>query len=204
MTNRKNYRIVTYKQAFEEVLGVAFDERLKKFVAELEKEGHTEKSISFAIWRTKDELQKYSSALYLIGFDNFLNVLKEKILKYSWTKNDPRWDEYKKKKNREVKINEYAKRLNVNDFIYFMQGENGGSIRIGYSINPSKTLISLEKGYPDKLKILLVIPESCEKAIQLQNKFEHLKLKGGWYKPDKEIFDEIEKLKSKYPHVVGD
>lgn len=204
MTNRKNYRIVTYKQAFEEVLGVAFDERLKKFVAELEKEGHTEKSISFAIWRTKDELQKYSSALYLIGFDNFLNVLKEKILKYSWTKNDPRWDEYKKKKNREVKINEYAKRLNVNDFIYFMQGENGGSIRIGYSINPSKTLISLEKGYPDKLKILLVIPESCEKAIQLQNKFEHLKLKGGWFKPDKEIFDEIEKLKAKYPHVVGD
>lgn len=203
MTIRKNHKITTYQQAFEEVLGIAFDDRLKKFVAELEKHGHTEKSISFAIWRTKDVLRE-SLPFSDLTFFGFSEVLRNEICKYSWTKNDPRWNEYKEIKKREVEVNEYIKNFNKSDFVYFMQGENGGTIRIGYSINPSKTLISLEKGYPDKLKILLVIPEDSEKAIQLQNKFEHLKLKGGWFKPDKEIFDEIEKLKAKYPHVVGD
>ncbi len=206
MTNRKkNYRVITYKQAFEDVLGIEFDNRLKKFVAELEKDGHTEKSISFAIWRTKDTLlEQIPKGNSEICFFSFLQILRHEISKYSWTKDDPRWDEYKKKKKREVKINEYAKRLNVNDFVYFMQGENGGTIRIGYTINPTTTLKSLESGYPDKLKILLVIPGHSADAIRLQRKFDKHKLKGGWYKPDKEIFDEIERLKTEYPHMVGD
>lgn len=198
MTNRRNHRITTYKQAFEEVLGIEFDEKLKKFVSELEGDGHTEKSIAFSIWRTKDTLLNH------IKEDYFLRMLKNEILKYSWSKDDTRWKEYSKAKNIEEKINEFVNNSEMLGFMYFIQGENGGSIRIGYTVNPIFTLKALQKGYPDKLKILLVIPESCEKAIQLQNKFEHLKLKGGWYKPDKEIFDEIEKLKSKYPHVVGD
>lgn len=202
MTNR-NYRIETYKQAFEEVLGIKFDSSLKAFVEKLEKKGHTEKSISFAIWRTKDTLREYIPSSD-ITFFSFLEVLRNEINKYSWTKNDPRWTEYKRKHIIEVKVNEFANKLKVNDFVYFMQGVNGGSIRIGYSINPVVTLKSLEKGYPDKLKILLVIPGDEDKAKELQEKFEHLKLKGGWYKPDKEIFDEIEHLKSIYPYVVGD
>lgn len=203
MTNRRNYKIITYKQAFEEVLGIEFDVRLKEFVLNLEKQGHTEKSIAFAIWRTKDILRNclpFSD----ITFFGFLEVLRNEICKFSWTSDDPRWNEYKKRKITEIKVNEYAKKLKVNDFVYFIQGENGGSIRIGYTINPAITLKSLENGYPDKLKILLVIPGDSSYAIKLQNKFEHLKLKGGWYKPDKEIFDEIKNLKTKYPYVVGD
>ena len=89
MTNRKNYRIVTYKQAFEEVLGVAFDERLKKFVAELEKQGHTEKSISYAIWRTKETLlEQVPKENSDVCFFSFVEVLRHEISKYSWTKND--------------------------------------------------------------------------------------------------------------------
>ncbi len=199
MTNRKNYKIISYKQAFEEVLGLKFDETLKEFVKKLEKDGHTEKSISFAIWRTKETLLEQLDLSV-----SFLDTLRREILKYSWTKDDPRWNEYKKRKITEIKVNEYVKKLKVNDFVYFIQGENGGSIRIGYTINPAVTLKSLENGYPDKLKILLVIPGDSSYAIKLQNKFEHLKLKGGWYKPDKEIFDEIINLKTKYPYVVGD
>jgi hypothetical protein len=204
MTNR-NYRIVTYKQAFEDVLGLKFDERLKRFVSNLEKQGHTEKSISYAIWRTRETLLNYVPMEDSdIVFSGFMEILRFEISKYSWTKDDPRWKEHDKNKKREVKINEYAKRLNVNDFIYFMQGENGGTIRIGYTINPNTALKSLESGYPDKLKILLVIPGHSADAIRLQRKFDKHKLKGGWFKPDKEIFDEIEKLKAKYPHMVGD
>ena len=201
MTNRRNYRITTYQQAFEEVLGIAFDERLKKFVTGLEKDGHTEKSISFAIWRTKDELEKYVSMLFEVGFDNFLVVLKNEICKYSWTKDDPRWEKYKSNKERDIKINEYAKKMKVNDFVYFVQGENGGSIRIGYTINPTVTLKSLQNGYPDTLKLLVVIPGSEDKVLEYFNKFSKYKLKGGWYKPVKEIFDEIETLKAIYNQV---
>lgn len=205
MTNRRNYKITTYQQAFEEVLGITFDERLQKFVSNLEKDGHTEKSISFAIWRTKEtlleQIPNFDSEICFFGF---LEILRHEICKYSWTKNDPRWDEYKRKKTVEVKVNEYVQKLKAYDFVYFMQGENGGSIRIGYSINPANTLKSLEKSYPDKIKILLVIPENNDKSEELRAKFEKFRLKGGWFKPDKEIFDEIEKLKSKYPHVVGD
>ena len=205
MTNRRNYKIITYKQAFEEVLGLKFDETLKEFVRKLEKDGHTEKSISFAIWRTKETLlEQIPKNNSEICFFSFLEILRNEICKYSWTKDDARWNEYKKRKITEIKVNEYAKKLKVNDFIYFIQGENGGSIRIGYTINPAITLKSLENGYPDKLKILIVIPGDSSNAIKLQNKFEHLKLKGGWYKPDKEIFDEIKNLKAKNPHMVGD
>lgn len=199
MTNRKNYRIVTYKQAFEDVLGIAFDDRLKKFVAELEKYGHTEKSIAFAIWRTKDilleQIPKENSE---ICFFSFLEILKHEISKYSWTKDDPRWNEYKKNKDREIIINEYMERLNTTDFICFIQGENGGAIRIAYSIHPVKTLNSLQNGYPDRLKLLVVIPEVYYKSRGLEKQFEKYNTKGNWYKPTKEILDVIEKLKVKY------
>lgn len=197
MTNR-SYRIVTYKQAFEEVLEIDFNNQLKKLVSDLEKQGHTEKSISYAIWRTKEKL------LENINEEYFVDVLRSEILKYSWAKDDKRWNDYNKKKNREIKINEYAKKLNVNDFICFVQGENGGAIRISYTINPSITVNSLESSYPDKLKILLVIHGHGSDVIKLQNKFRKYKLKGGWFKPDKEIFDEIERLKQEYPYVAGD
>lgn len=100
--------------------------------------------------------------------------------------------------------NIYFEKLGVNDFVCFIQAENHG-IRIAYTINPDVTVQSLQRDYPDNYKILLVIPESNYNAVQnLHKRFERLKLKGSWYKPNKEIFDEIELFKATYPHVVGD
>jgi hypothetical protein len=53
------------------------------------------------------------------------------------------------------------------------------------------------KGHGEKMNF-------TKRTMLIQERFKMHKLKGGWYKPDKEIFDEIEKLKAKYPHVVGD
>lgn len=199
MTGRKVYgKIVTYEQAFGLILGIDFDEKVQEFVADLEKDGHTEKSIAFAIWRTKDTLLNH------VKEDYFLSMLKNEILKYSWTKDDTRWKEYNENKGAEEQINEFVNNAERSEFIFFIQGENGGSIRIGNSINPVFTLKKLQRGYPDKLKLLLVISETFRESIEIRDKFKKYRLKGGWYKPNKEIFDEIENLKKKYPHVVGD
>lgn len=201
MPDRTEYKkITTYEQAFEQVLGMRFDDKLKSFVKALEKDGHTEKSISFAIWRTKDTLRE-CLPISDITFFGFLEVLRNEICKYSWTKDDPRWTDYKKHRERETIINEYMDKLNTSDFMYFMQGENGGSIRIGYSIHPVKTLKSLQNGYPDTLKILVVIPEYHYEVMNLEKRFEKYKTKGNWYKPAKEILDVIEELKIKYEQV---
>ena len=100
--------------------------------------------------------------------------------------------------------NIYFEKLGVSDFICFIQAENYG-IRIAYTINPDVTVQSLKQSYPDNYKILLVVPMEFEKAIFMLSKFsEHLSEKLGWFNPDKEIFDEIERLKAEYPHMVGD
>lgn len=199
MPNRTEYKkITTYQQAFEQVLGIRFDDKLKSFVKDLEKDGHAEKSISFSIWRTKEILLENKSNA------DFMNILKEEILKYSWTKDDSRWNEHKKKKELERKIGEFMQEITVVEYAYFIQGINGGAIKIGGTINPLLTVKSLSASYPDNLKVLLIIPERYKNVQKLQEKFEHLKLKGGWYKPDKEIFDEIKNLKEKNPYIVGD
>jgi len=199
MTSRIVYgKIVTYEQAFGLILGIDFDDKMQRFVKELEKDGHTEKSIAFSIWRTKDTLLTH------VKEDYFLSMLKNEILKYSWGKDDTRWEERNKIKGIEEQINEFVNNSEQLGFIYFIQGENGGSIRIGCSVNPIFTLRKLQRGYPDKLKLLLVITDVFNELADLQKKFKKYKTKGDWYKPDKEIFDEIEKLKSKYPHVAGD
>ena len=94
MTDRY-IKITTYKQAFEQVLGMEFDKKVQDFVKRLEEEGHTEKSIAFSIWKTQEKLMRFKDD------SRFLGILKNEILKYSWRKNDPRWDAYWEKKKEE-------------------------------------------------------------------------------------------------------
>lgn len=206
------YRITTYKQAFEEVLGIDFDDELQRFVKELEKEGHTEKSISFAIWRTQDKLRAFS------GDSRFLSILRNEINKWSWKKGDPRWEEYWRRKREAEKakamrrelenymadqkefarIERFAKNppKKCKGYVYFIQGLCGGAIKIGFSKNPEKRLAELQTGYPDSLTIILMIPgtEATERAIHRE--FEASRLKGEWFRPDKYVLDRIKELKA--------
>lgn len=200
-----SYRITTYKDAFEGVLGIKFDEKLQAFVKTLEEEGHTEKSISYSIWRSQEKLSKFKHDA------RFLGVLKNEILKYSWPKGDPRWNNYWKKKNEEERVRKiqqqqlaqrkkelYPKTNKKQGCVYFIQGENGGAIKIGYSKNPEERLKQLQTGYPDILKILCLIPATNKTEGFYHKKYEDLKLNGEWYKPDRRILNDIKKLKFKY------
>jgi len=208
------YRITTYRQAFEEVLKIDFDDKWERFVKELENEGHTEKSISFAIWKSQDKLKAFKND------SRFLSILRNEINKWSWRKGDHRWDEYWKRKREAEKAKAMRRELdnykeddrelaNVekntqkppkknNGYIYFIQGLCGGAIKIGYSKNPQSRLAELQTGYPDTLTILLMIPGTEATERTLHRQFEASRLKGGWFRPDKDLIDKIKELKAMY------
>lgn len=210
------YRVTTYEDAFVGVLGIKIDGRIKKLIKELEAEGHTEKSIAFAIWRTQDKLLGFK------GDSRFLSVLRNEVNKWSWKKDDPRWQEYWRRKKEEEKAKKIRQQLeyirederefksieerangkkrikNATGYVYFIQGLCGGAIKIGFSKNPEVRLKELQTGYPDTLTILLMIPgtEATERAIH--RKFEASRLKGEWFRPDDYLIEEMKKLKKMY------
>jgi len=214
MTDRTKYqKITTYYQAFEVVLDIRLNAEIYNFLRRLEAEGHTEKSIAYSIWRSQEKLIRFK------GDSRFFGILKNEILKYSWAKGDPRWDAYWKKRNEEEKAKKITDELKKNNipkftgrlpkdstpkgYIYFVQGEFGGGIKIGYSKAPESRLKQLQTSYPDTLKILVLVPGSNKLEKDYHKEFENIKLNGEWFKPEKELLDVIEKLKVKY-NQVGD
>lgn len=192
-------RITTCQQAFENVLGIKYDDKWKEFIIKLEKDGHTEKSISYSIWRSQEKLLRFKRD------PRFIGILHNEINKWSWVRDDPRWKEYNKKKSElekvasiqhanNIKLEEERKKLEIG-YVYFVQGECGGSIKIGHSQNPKDRLKGLQTGYPDTLIILFMMPGSEQEEFALHEKFRHIKLNGEWFKPEKELIDEIERLK---------
>lgn len=208
------FRVTTYEQAFEGVLGVSMGDKVRAFINRLEQAGHTEKSIAFAIWKTQDKLMAYRQ-------DNrFFSILENEINKWSWRKDDPRWKEYWKKKEEEKRAISLRKELNAirNDeyefkqidkhaqkppkrpkgYVYFIQGLCGGAIKIGYSASPEKRLKELQTGYPDTLTILLMIPGSESTEATFHRQFDASRLKGEWFRPDDYLIEQIKELKAKF------
>mgnify|MGYP000456709959 CR=1 FL=1 len=210
------YRVTTYEDAFVGVLGIKIDDRIKKLIKELEVEGHTEKSIAFSIWKSQEKLLTFK------GDSRFLSVLRNEVNKWSWKKDDPRWQEYWRRKKEEEKAKKIRQQLEyirederefksieerangkkrikkATGYVYFIQGLCGGAIKIGFSKNPEVRLKELQTGYPDTLTILLMIPgtEATERAIH--RKFEASRLKGEWFRPDDYLIEEMKKLKKMY------
>jgi hypothetical protein len=208
------YRVTNYQQAFEAVLGIKYDDEMQGLVKRLEQEGHTEKSICFAVWKCQDKLSIFK------GDSRFKGVFINEVNKWSWKKDDPRWKEYWKRKEEQKKaerVRRELKRYNntekqleliewrakkpkksLEGFIYFIQGEYGGAIKIGYSKDPARRLTDLQTGYPDTLKILLLIPGDNKMEYALHKELEGSRLKGEWFRPDKCVLDRIKDLAEKY------
>lgn len=206
-------RITTYKQAFEEVIGLRYDDkRVQAFIKRMEKLGHTEHGICFSIWKARVKIIPF-----LYDYRLF-SVLENEVKKWSWPKGDPRWDAYHKRKAEEAKVEEARKQLDCTSkmpqseiqryieafptkkkqgYVYFVQGESGGAIKIGHSLDPQGRLKGLQTGYPDTLTLLLLIPggEDVERAYH--RKFAAFSLRGEWFKPDEKLVNEIANLRAK-------
>lgn len=182
-------RIETYYEAFT-LIGVAYNDKAKAFVQGLEKEGHKEKSVCFAIWKTQDKIIQFKTD------SRFWSILKNEILKYSWPTGDIRWNEYWKKKHEEEKAKELEKienkkrrqteayRLRYPGFIYFIQGESGGSVKIGYATDIEKRIKTLQTGFPETLVILKTYPGDTSDEAGIHEEFKEFRLRGEWFKPD--------------------
>jgi hypothetical protein len=147
------------------------------------------------------------------GDSRFYSILENEIKKWSWSKDDSRWADYNKRKEEEkkaellsrqrrqqVKIedekrtNEFLYRQRYPGFVYFIQGETGGPIKIGYSDDVKKRLKGLQTGHPDNLKILFAFPGNIDDEKSMHSKFEKHRLRGEWFKPVDEIFSTINEL----------
>jgi len=202
------YRITKYEEAFEGVLGVKINDKIKLFIEKMEQEGHTEKSISFTIWKTQDKLLVYKND------SRFFTILESEINKWSWKKDDPRWQEYWARKNEAERAKRLRKELDeirkdekqlegisgtaskkAKGYVYFIQGQCGGAIKIGYSVCPEKRLKELQTGYPDTLVILLMIPGSEATEHTLHREFSASRLQGEWFRPDEYLLNKIKEFK---------
>lgn len=209
-------KITTYEQAFEGILDLVIDDKIKAFIRRMEQGGYTERSIAFTVWKKQDKLYGYRR-------DNrFFSILENEIKKWSWGKDDPRWQEYFKRKEEERRAAAIRKEIDIarkddyelkqldeiankphnrpkpKGYVYFIQGLCGGAIKIGYSISPEKRLKALQTGYHDTLTILLMIPGSESTETTIHRQFEASKLKGEWFRPDAHVINGIKELKAKF------
>ena len=75
-----------------------------------------------------------------------------------------------------------------NCFIYFLQETFGEFfIKIGKAKNLSRRHSTLQIANPHKLKLIGYIRGNSETEKKLHNKFQNLKHRGEWFRPDEEL-----------------
>lgn len=199
-------RITKYEQAFE-LICVPYNDKARQVIRFLEKEGHTEKSICYSVWRGHENLLKIRR-----DKERFWGAFVNTVRKWSWPKGDPRWDAYWKRKNEEKKAGELERKLLEEEarkfaeekaykmrypgFIYFIQGESGGPIKIGYTRDLKGRLNSLQTGYPDVLILLGAFPGNQDDEQRLHEEFSGCRIRGEWFRPVEQILEKIKNLKT--------
>jgi len=83
----------------------------------------------------------------------------------------------------------------ITGYIYFIQMDCIGPIKIGFTKDIKKRMVHLQQANPYKLNLLVLFPgnEEMEKAIH--EGFREANLKGEWFLPHPEILKEIEERK---------
>ena len=203
-------KITTYREAFW-AIKAPLNENAYKMIRRLEKQGHTEKGVSFAIWRERDNIISHK------GEPNFLQHMEQEIRKWSWPIGDPRWNDYwarkaeeeKAKKidelvdKEEIKQNNYFGKHKVLDgLIYVIQGESGGPMKIGYTKDLQKRIATLQTGYPDNLKVVLTFPGSLKIEQKIHNDLTQYRMRGEWFKPEQYVFNRIELYKKRIDNLI--
>lgn len=87
-------KIINYSQAFS-LLYMNLSADILARMNRIEKEGYTERSICYAIWKAHDKLLRFK------GDNRFWGILQNEVYKYAFKKNDPRWEEIKARKQKE-------------------------------------------------------------------------------------------------------
>ncbi|MFG0217269.1 GIY-YIG nuclease family protein [Brevibacillus porteri] len=85
--------------------------------------------------------------------------------------------------------------IDVWSYVYFIQEQNNGPIKIGIADNVNKRLKELQTGNSDELSILHWTTGGRALESFLHEKFSEIKKLGEWFWPDKELVHLIEEFK---------
>ena len=87
-------------------------------------------------------------------------------------------------------------------FVYYIQEELDGNIKIGWSDDPIKRLSQHQTSNSRELRMLVYVKGSQEDEREIHSKFQNSKTQGEWFKPDKRLLVHIEKERSKFFEIV--
>lgn len=82
-----------------------------------------------------------------------------------------------------------------NTYMYIIQMENTGQVKIGTARNPWKRLIGLQTASPYKLNMLYFTMATDQDEKDNHELFKKYRLQGEWFLPHPSIFEGIEYLK---------
>ena len=76
-------------------------------------------------------------------------------------------------------------------YIYFIQMDLIGPIKIGFSNNFKNRLVGLQTANPYPLNLLIAFPGNDQMENHLHEKFRVYHIRGEWFHPDEDIIREI-------------
>lgn len=77
--------------------------------------------------------------------------------------------------------------------VYFVQaGSPDRPVKIGFTQRPLYRLRALKTALPDRVVVLLTTLGTKDSEADLHLRFEHLRLRGEWFRPDPELLDYIQ------------
>ena len=197
----------TLMQAFN-LLHIKYNNGIKnKSIKPLILEGYSESGICYVIRKQQEYLCQF------VGEHRFWSILLNEVRKNVRKATDTYWTELNKKQeyseqtkntikllndrvNKLAKENLVQKQIDKSQFtgyVYFIQGESGGDIKIGYSENVDHRIKELQIGYPDKLVLLGKINGSYEIESKIHDELKKYQVYGEWFKPCKQVIDTIKK-----------
>lgn len=82
----------------------------------------------------------------------------------------------------------------MSGFIYFIQGIDGGPVKIGWTQDLDKRKRQLQVGSPVRLSIVAKIPGTKEDELKLHSRFGGINSHGEWFYPRKELIAFVDEV----------
>jgi hypothetical protein len=90
----------------------------------------------------------------------------------------------------------------VTGYVYFIQMDRIGPIKIGFTKDIGKRLLSLQVGSPYPLRLLLITPGNERFEKEIHSCLNNLRMEGEWFLPHPKLLKEIEFMRSQ-DHLRG-
>lgn len=84
-------------------------------------------------------------------------------------------------------------------YVYFIQGIDGGRIKIGWAKRPGVRLRELQTGSPVALRIVAAMPGDRSAERDQHKKWEQHRAYGEWFYPAPQLLDFINEVVEKWP-----